>query len=381
MHSSINQNQRSPRIKLVIVTNMLAPYRIPLFENIHGDPRIDLHVIVNDIICPERSAWRVGEITFPYSLVKRKKLCLLSRKYDVPCNLVTLLSQLKPQITVASGFSPASILTLFYSQALGIPFIVWSGETRLSYHLGNRHPGSQYVRRLMVHLADGCLAYGPDAKEYLQSCGANDGKVWVINNICNAAPFLLTKRHPRKGPFADMLYVGELSERKNVHLLVSAYRQAIRCYPELRLTLVGGGDLQAALLEYRRKHLLNGLIIRGEVPSTDVSSIMARADFFILASRVDLWPHVVMEAMASGLPVLCSKNAGVPPYIVRDSENGFFFSPESELEIMDAIGKMMKKRGKWGAMGARSMEIVKEYSVERSAEAFRAAITETLMAS
>jgi len=362
-------------IKLVVVTNMLAPYRVPLFEAIHRDFRLKLHVIVNDIIGQERSAWRLGEINFPYSVVKKKRFQLLSRQFDVPCGLIRLLSSLKPQITVASGFSPASILTLVFSRMARIPFYVWSGETRLSYRLGNRHPASRYLRRPMVQLADGCLAYGPDARDYLILSGANKAKVHVINNICNAAPFLSAKRRARKGAFADMLYVGELSERKNVHGLVRAYHQAARCHPELRLTLVGRGDLQPILLEYGQKHKLNWLTIRGEVPSTDVPSVMAGADFFILPSKYDLWPHVVMEAMASGLPVLCSRNAAVPPYIVRDGENGFFFSPDSDQEIMEAIGKIMKRRGKWGEMGARSMEIVREYSIERCTEDFCDAIT------
>jgi glycosyltransferase involved in cell wall biosynthesis len=198
----------------------------------------------------------------------------------------------------------------------------------------------------MLKLADGCLAYGPDARDYLILSGANKAEVHVVNNICNAAPFLSAKRIWQKKPFADMLYVGELSERKNVLNLVRGYRQAMRYYPELRLTLVGGGDLQSTLEESKQKHGLKGLKIMGEVPSTDVPRVMKEADFVILPSKYDLWPHVVMEAMASGLPVLCSRNAAVPPYIVRDGENGFFFCPDSDVEIVEAIGKMMKRKGK-----------------------------------
>ncbi|WAC06937.1 MAG: glycosyltransferase family 4 protein [Thermodesulfobacteriota bacterium] len=367
----------NPTIKLVIITNMLSPYRIPLFENISQHPHISLDVVVNEVIAKERSAWQVSHINFPYHIIQKKTWGTPWRNFGFCLQLIGLMRRLKPQVIVSGGFSLPSIIALLYSHNKRIPFYIWSGETILSFKLGKRFFLSKFLRKFIMRFPKGFLAYGPAAKDYLLSCGVPPQKIAVINNICNAAPFMKVQKQKTKNLTINMLYVGECTKKKNVLPMLKAYHAVAKMYPDLQLTIVGGGPLVAELGNYVSHHNLQHVFLKGEMPSTKIPGVMAQADFLILPSVYDLWPHVVMEAMATGLPVLCSETAGIPPYIVQDGINGFFISPSSEKTIAQGIEKMMAVKERWKQMGLNSSEIVQEYTIEKSAQFFIEAIMKT----
>jgi glycosyltransferase involved in cell wall biosynthesis len=361
--------------KLVIITNMMAPYRIPLFQKISEHSIINLHVVASDIVSKERSAWKIGKIKFPYTVVRKLRLKIFSNYYNIPLGLFGLLTRIKPQIIVVVGYSLDSIIAFFYSHIRGIQCYIWSAETLLSFKYMKFLKVRRFIRKILIKHTDGFLAYGPDAKKYLLSFNLDKEKIHVVNNICNGEPFKKIKkiRRYRKGNI--MLYVGSFSPKKNVMKLLKAFRKITANYPDLRLQLVGDGPLRPQIKDYKRKFDLVRVSIMGELPSTEIPKVMTKADFLILPSIYDLWPHVVMEAMCSGLPVLCSNTAAVPPYIIRDGENGYYFSPYSADDISETIIKMMTLKDKWLQMGLKSTEIAKKYTIEKSSKLFINAIT------
>ena len=136
------------------------------------------------------------------------------------------------------------------------------------------------------------------------------------------------------------LYVGRLVPEKNLDLLVEIFKQL----PEVRLFVVGDGP-------YRKE--LEGKIdaeFLGYKKGTMLSKIYANCDFFVFPSTTDAFGNVVLEAMASGLPVIVT-NKGGPQMLVKDGSNGFIVNPSAKefsekVKILTYSGRIRKKMSK-----------------------------------
>lgn len=103
------------------------------------------------------------------------------------------------------------------------------------------------------------------------------------------------------------LYVGRLSREKNLHVLADAYRLVAARAPHLRLVLVGDGPARAELEE-----TLRGLPVTftGYLTGDDLANAYASSDIFVFPSGTDTFGNVVLEAQASGLPVVVTDKGG-----------------------------------------------------------------------
>jgi glycosyltransferase involved in cell wall biosynthesis len=111
------------------------------------------------------------------------------------------------------------------------------------------------------------------------------------------------------------LIVGRLTDQKNIGALIAALT------PEQSLTVIGEGE-QRDVLQRMARDLHKNVSWLGRQDHTEVLKAMADHDLFILPSRYEGMPKVVIEAMASGIPVLVSDAPGNRD-VVRHGENGF----------------------------------------------------------
>jgi glycosyltransferase involved in cell wall biosynthesis len=123
-----------------------------------------------------------------------------------------------------------------------------------------------------------------------------------------------------------LLYVGRLAREKRVEWL----RPMMDVLPDARLVIVGDGPLRAELEE-----LFSGTstLFLGFLQGEDLARAYASADLFVFPSASETLGNVVLEAMASGLPVI-APNSGGPVDHVVDGENGFLFEPDQPQEMM-----------------------------------------------
>ena len=102
----------------------------------------------------------------------------------------------------------------------------------------------------------------------------------------------------------------------------------------------------------------------GNVPHKALPSVYRQADIFVYASSCENMPNILIEAMASGLPIACS-NRGPMPEVLRDA--GLYFDPESPEQIAGAIRELVTDSRKRSGCAARAYEYAKQYSWERCA--------------
>jgi glycosyltransferase involved in cell wall biosynthesis/predicted metal-dependent phosphoesterase TrpH len=174
------------------------------------------------------------------------------------------------------------------------------------------------------------------------------------------APSVLAATDPRHGERFNVLYVGRLSKEKGIDLLADAFLIARDRDPRLHLVLAGRGPEETAL----RRRLGDAATFLGWVEGDDLPRVYASADLFMFASTTDTFGQVILEAQASGLPVL-AVDAGGPADLIEDGRSGCLVTPDAE-----ALGGALKGLARREAIRERlatgGLLSVRERSWERS---------------
>jgi len=204
--------------------------------------------------------------------------------------------------------------------------------------------------------------------EYLRRIVAGWGipaaRVTVSPNPAPAAPELPPRETLRAeigitGP--TLAFAGRLMAAKALDVAFEALAQV----PEASLLVVGDGPDRAAL-ERRRDELgLDGRArFLGGLSRDEVLRVFRAADAVLLSSRWENFPHVVVEALAVGTPVVATSVGGVPE-VVRDGENGLLVPPDDPAALAGAIRRMLGDRDLRARLAAAAAASVEPYSAER----------------
>jgi len=129
-----------------------------------------------------------------------------------------------------------------------------------------------------------------------------------------------------------LISLSRIGKEKNVDFLVMALKEILKKDENVRLMMVGGGPHLEGLKELVKKiDLTDYVIFTGYVPEPDKPAYYQAADIYLYASHHDTQAIVVLEAAASGLPIVTLED-GAFKDVVYDGKNGFSVSPDS-LEI------------------------------------------------
>ncbi len=134
-----------------------------------------------------------------------------------------------------------------------------------------------------------------------------------------------------------LLYVGQLMERKGVHLLLEALARRRRLHPneQCELWIAGDGPMRKQLEFSAETNSLNVRFV-GSVPYSELRSVYASAGILVLPTLCDTWGLVVNEALAAGLPVLGSDLSQAVVELIVEEHNGWKFRPD-RAEEFDAV--------------------------------------------
>jgi glycosyltransferase involved in cell wall biosynthesis len=161
----------------------------------------------------------------------------------------------------------------------------------------------------------------------------------------------------------NVLCVGRLIERKGQHHLLEAFArlpQGLR--PRIRLTLVGTGDAETALHERAKQLGLDAdVAFLGFVPREAMPELYRNADVFVLPSQSEGMSMALLEAMASGLPVVVTDTGGSSE-LVRPGVNGFIVRWEDTQALADALTGLAEDSQLRNTMGSASRSTAEGFS-------------------
>ena len=141
------------------------------------------------------------------------------------------------------------------------------------------------------------------------------------------------KKARKKFGFANkdkiLLFVGRFHEQKGLDFLVRVFADVKKCMPEAKLVLVGDGEQKAMLLELIDDLKVEDVVFMGTRSHSELPEILNCADVFMMPSLWEGMSIAALEALASGLPIVCS-DVGQLGEIVVDDETGYIIGERSE---------------------------------------------------
>jgi glycosyltransferase involved in cell wall biosynthesis len=175
-------------------------------------------------------------------------------------------------------------------------------------------------------------------------------KIRIIH--CGVSPDLYAAPRPPNDGELRMVFVGRISPVKGLRVLLSAMPDLIADIPNLRLVLVGDGPDRVKLEEIA-KPLGDHVTFTGYLSQTDVAATLQSADICVLPSFAEGVPVVLMEALASRIPAIATRVAGVSE-LVEDGQSGLLVAP-GDVESLKAAIKTLahdpELRARMGEIG------------------------------
>jgi glycosyltransferase involved in cell wall biosynthesis len=269
-------------------------------------------------------------------------------------------------------------LALRYCRPHTIP-VVYTNHTRLDLYAHHYLPsmlpdavGETFLRAYMPNFCAQCdLVIAPSAglAEVLRGLGV-ESPISVIPNGIDFAPFAnvppLTRAEAGLPDDALVLmYVGRLSQEKNLTFLLRAFFGVAAAAPRVVLALVGGGP-ELENLKDQAEHSGFGERVRfiGRVEFERVPSYLRLGDVFVTASITEVHPFSLIEAMASGLPALGITSPGIADTIV-DGENGLLSAGDIAAFTAKLMRLVMEPEMR-ARMGAAAREHARRYDIQRT---------------
>ena len=171
-----------------------------------------------------------------------------------------------------------------------------------------------------------------------------------------------------------VVMIGRLAEGKGFNVVLDAV-ESIRC-ANFSVCLVGDGPLYESLeSEIEERGLSERVFLTGF--RDDIPRVLAASDVFVLPSFREGTPRVILEAMASGLPVVATDIAGIPEQ-VANGESGYLIPTGSPGTLADHLDKLLSNPGLRNRMGEKGYERAERFSVETMLDEFDSLYRELL---
>ena len=313
---------------------------------------IDLHVVTYG---PKRDSMA----RFDDSLLEGVPCTLLEKEALLadPAMVEPIVSRHEPDVVVIPGWMIPAYRRLPSARSLsGARFVLgmdtpWRGTWRQRMARWRLAPLLRRVDRVMV-TGERCWQYarhlGVPERAIRRGVYGIDYDAFASAGAqrCTAA-----EGWPR-----HFIYVGRYVKSKGLDVLLKAYQRYRECHEQpFALSCCGSGPLQAQLAA------APGVTDHGFVQPADLPRVLSEQGVFVMASRFDPWPLAIVEACASGLPVICTEACGSSVELIRPYDNGLTVPTDDADALAAAMSWMHAHTVALPAMGQRGQALAAAY--------------------
>ncbi|EOU1468761.1 glycosyltransferase [Clostridium perfringens] len=187
-------------------------------------------------------------------------------------------------------------------------------------------------------------------------------KIKTIYNPVDVDKFYLESKVSKD--FIRFVSVGRLNENKNQKMLIEAFYEVQKEFPNIKLTLIGDGILREKLEYQVKKNKIDDKVeFYGNIDY--VEKILNKSDIFVLTSIYEGLPISIIEAMACGLPIISTNVGGIKDII---DKNGILINDLREL--INSMKKLILDESLRISMGNKSLDEAKKYNKINIAEKY-----------
>lgn len=364
--------KKKHKIKIVIISNIPAPYRVAFFEYIAKHLQQYEITILYSARQQQNREWSIEGEKLQNSVFLKSKTIRIKRRYDdkyiqIPYNLTTELNKIVPDIVVVSEYNPVSIRAMHWCKTHHKKYISWTDGTL--YAERNINFLQRLSRKFIIQKADAYLASSSKSREAQIAYGANEKKCFISSLTVDIDQYLIEGKN-REGK--RLLLVGSLIQRKGIDLLLKALVHVEQAY---ELHIVGEGPEREALkMQIEALQLGNKVIFHGFQQGDALRDIYAESDIFILPTREDCFGLVILEAMCAGLPVISSKYADGAYDLVVEGETGHIIDPNQAEQFAAVISQLLGDKQRMKTMGIAGKKHAEAFHFEKVIQGFAEAV-------
>lgn len=228
------------------------------------------------------------------------------------------------------------------------------------------------IKTFYTKRAKMCFAGCERAVEYFKTYGAKDKNIvkhpftslyenQIIDKPISAEEKSTLKQELGMSGSTTFIAVGQFIHRKGFDLLLEAWSKTTQ---EGQLYIIGGGPKREEYEAYIKENDLKNVYIEDFKKPDELQKYYKASDVFVMPTREDIWGLVVNEAMAVGLPVITSDHCTSGNELVTNDVNGYVYPLEDTDMLASYIDKLAKDNALIGEFAEKSLEIIKEYTLE-----------------
>ena len=358
---------------------MPSPYQRDLFRALHADGRMQIRVLYYTASATDRN-WTPASLSAYEDILPGGTIGWLGTSAHLNPKVLNALKAQDYDVCVVGDYSaPTTQLAMRVLSFCNKPWVFWGELPGLNERgrLGSvvrdflLRPVSKSAAAIAAIGSDACKAYATIAPNTL---------IMNIPYFCDLAAFraAATRKEMRTKKTVDVLFSGQLIERKGVDLLLTAFAQAAAVIPNLHLQLLGTGPAAESLAKQADQDFRDRVHFLGFHQPEAIPDIFAAADIFVLPSRHDGWGVVVNEALGAGLPIIVSDRVGARD-LVESGRNGFIIPAGDIAGLAGALVELGRSSNLRETFGRHSTTRSAQWDVDQGVRRWVELIDEVMM--
>lgn len=351
-------------IKIALVTNIPAPYRIPIFNELSRLCDVSLQVI----FCSEREPnrfWNLPPMEFDHVLLKERFTTVNDRYIHNNPDVFSALKKFVPDVVVIDGFNPTHLYACLYAFVKHVPYVPMTDGTYESERtLSMLH---RMVRRFIYSKASAYVYASLGGKKLYQSYSVPTNQCFQSHLCIDNEAF-----RPKSSKFTkqyDFIFCGRMEGVKNpLFALNVAQEVAKKLNRKVSILYVGAGS-QLDMIKASARSCSDWVeaIFHNHATQEELPALYQSARIFLFPTLWDPWGVVANEACAAGLPVIVTSYAGVAGELVLNNQNGFICELDFKVWA-ERAACLLSEPALWQAFSQRSQSLVSQYNFAAAAE-------------
>jgi glycosyltransferase involved in cell wall biosynthesis len=355
------------RHKALFITIVPSPYQRDMFRALAARPEVELSVHYMESASPD-SPWPEAPLQAYERILPGFWVPFGGARWHVNWNFPDLSSF---DFVILSSFTSLTGQWLMRSRLRGHRWLFWGERLRRQTNIWKKFVQDKLTAPLAT--ATGIVGVGRQAeKDYRRRFPSTSH--FCVPYCCDLSKFLTQKRRPPPASEVNFFFCGQMTYRKGVDLLLTAFDRLIAKGRRVHLLLVGREAELPKFLRAMSPASRARIHYAGFQAPERLPEYFSQADVFVLPSRYDGWGVVINQALGAGLPVICSDSVGAGLDLVEENVNGLRFAAGNAGDLQRCMEEAVaspEATWRWGGASRRKAEtIVPAVGAERWARIF-----------
>ena len=327
------------------------------------------YVFLEDLIAPGTGSARFNDLTFAlrlsrYIVRNREKFSIVN--LHAPVGFVYGLRRrwlggrgLPPYVMTLHGLEERRVHVMSRELKKGRAWnYAWKNRM---WHRFYHQPRFRWC----IRTADGAHTYSRDVWTMLQlKYNLDTDRVAYIPSGVETR-FFVEREYAQKDSLR-LLYAGTWLDQRGIFYIRDALRRLVARLPGLTMTFAGCGIPAAVIEEFFGEELRRHIAVRPVVPAEQMQALYLEHDIFLFPSLMEGLPSVLLEAMATGMPVITTETCGMPD-VVEDGVNGLLIEPGNAEAVEEAVLYLVGSVETRARLGKAAQDRVRRNSWTQSA--------------